>query len=205
MSANNGGFKIDNTVTSGTTMAWLFTLISNTLTIYNSTGGSLTNTTYAVPSAAEFVTLFDNYRIDKIDVTCIFNKNVSTVQPDTNGQFGLPNICIYVDQDDNDYVSLENILQREDMRIWNLAQSRFEFSFRPKMNFLISNTAGTGIIGVGQLNSKPFLDTVTSQNSPHFGLKMVMDNPTGSTITNDAVMGQLSFNFKYHLSFKNVK
>jgi len=206
MSASNGGFKIDNTVTSGTTLTWEFTLIQNTLRIYNSTGGTLTNTTYGVPSAAEFVTLFDNFRIDKIDVTCIFNKNVSTIQPDVNGQLGFPNILMCIDQDDNDYVSLENILQREDMVIWNLSRPRYEFSFKPKMNFLISNQAGTGIIGIGQLSKdNPFLDTNASQLSPHYGLKMVMDNPTGSTITLDAVLGQLSFTFKYHLSFKNVK
>lgn len=206
MSANNGGFRIDNTVTSGTTMAWVFTLTGVSLTVYSSTGGALTSTTYGVPSAAEFVTLFDNFRIDKIDVTCTFNKNVSTVNPDVNGISGLPNINFYVDQDDNDYVSLEQVLQREDMQIWNLSRSRMEFSFKPRMNFLISNTAGTGIVGIGQLsNNNPFLDTTASQNSPYFGLKMVMDNPTGSTIQNDTVLGQLGFNFKYHLSFKNVK
>lgn len=205
-SASNGGFRIDNQVFSGTTMTWLFTLTAATLTVYNSTGGVLTSTNYGVPGVAEFVTLFDNFKITKIDVIATFNKNVSTVQPDANGQFGLPNILMYVDNDDNDYLSLEQILQRENMTLWNLAKSRVEFSFVPKMNFLIANTSGTGVVGVGQLTDKiPFLDSQLSQNSPHFGLKMVMDNPTGSTIQNDAVLGQLSFTFKYHLSFKNVK
>jgi len=206
MSANNGGFKVDNTVTSGTTMAWVFTLTGVSMTVYSSTGGVLTSTSWIVPSAAEFVALFDNFRIDKIDVTATFNKNVSTVNPDPNGISGLPNINFYIDQDDNDYVSLEQILQREDMRIWNLDQSRMEFSFKPKMNFLVSNTTGTASVGIAQLSpSNPFLDSVASQNAPHFGLKMVMDNPTGSTILLDSVLGQLSFNFKYHFSFKNVK
>jgi len=205
-SAINGGFRVANTLSSGPCMTWLFTLTAATLSVWSTGAAVLTSTNYGVPSAAEFIGLFDNFKITKIDVTCIFNKNSAEVGPDANGISGQPNILMVVDQDDSDYISIEQMLQREDMKIWNLANQRMEFSFVPRMNFLISNTAGTGIVGVGQLSRTiPYLDTNASQNSPHFGLKMVMDNATGSTIANDTVIGQLSFTFRYHLSFHTVK
>jgi len=205
-SAILGGFRVDGVAASGPTMTWLFTLTAASMQVYSSGGNVQTSTNYAVPSVSEFVSLFDNFRIDKIDVTMTFNKNVDQLGADNTGIRGFPEILMCVDQDDNDFITLEQMLQRENMQIWPLSQPIKTFSFVPRMNFLVSNVAGSAAVGVGTFSrNQPFLDAAASQNAPYFGIKMVMNNANGSTIGNDTVLGQLAVNFKYHLSFKTVK
>lgn len=206
-SAILGGFRIDGVVASGTTMNWVFTLGAASQSVFSSAGTIQTSTSYAVPSVAEFISLFDNFRIDKIDVTMSFNKTDDPLGPDNNGVRGFPEILMCIDQDDNDYISIEQMLQRENMMIWPLSQTVKTFSFVPKMNFLVSNVNGSAALGVGTFTGRtqPFLDAAASQNAPYYGIKMVMNNANGSTIGNDTVLGQLAINFRYHLSFKTVK
>jgi len=205
-SAILGGFRINGVVASGPTMTWVFTLGAASQSVFSSAGAVQTSTSYAVPSVAEFVSLFDNFRIDKVDVTMSFNKTDDPLGPDNNGVRGFPEILMCIDQDDNDYITIEQMLQRENMMIWPLSQTVKTFSFVPKMNFLVSNVAGSAALGVGTFtNRQPFLDAAASQNAPYYGIKMVMNNANGSTIANDTVLGQLAINFRYHLSFKTVK
>jgi len=205
-SAISGGFRMDNVQASGPCMNWIFTLTFLQNNVFSTAGAIQTTTNYGVPSISEMIALFDNFRIDKIDVHMTFNKNQDALGPDGTGVKGFPEILMCVDQDDADYITIEQILQRENMQIWPLSQSVKTFSFVPKMNFLVSNQAGTAAVGVGTFGKgQPFLDAAASQNAPYFGVKMVMNNASGSTIGNDTVLGQLAINFKYHLSFKTVK
>jgi len=190
-------------------MCWLFSLAGPTLNIYSTNGTLQYTQIYGLPAAAEFAALFDDFRIDSIDCTMDFNRNFqgnSSIATQNSG-FGMPTIGYYVDPDDAAATTLQQAQQRESYRSWSLAQTpQRKITWKPKANMTFASADGTTLLGFGQFSkTAPFLDTVASLNTPYFGLKLVMDNPNPTTSAAEVILGQVHFNFVYHMSFKTVR
>lgn len=204
-----GGFKVAEGLTSGVAMCWAFTLGGPSMQIFAANGTLIYTQTYGLPAAAEFVALFDDFRIDSIECTMNFNRNFqgnSSIATQNSG-FGMPNIGYFIDTDDAAATTLGAAQQRESYRNWSLAQTpERKVTWKPKANMTFASADGTAVVGFGQFSkSSPFLDTAASINTPYFGLKLVMDNPNPTTSAADVILGQINFNFVYHMSFKTVK
>lgn len=204
-----GGFKVAEGATSGVCICWAFALAGPAMQIFAANGTLIYTQTFGLPAAAEFAALFDDFRIDSIDCTIDFNRNFqgnSSIATQNSG-FGMPTIGYFIDTDDAAATTLGSAQQRESYRSWSLAQTpQKKVTWKPRANMTFASADGTAIVGFGQFSkNSPFLDTVASLNTPYFGLKLVMDNPNPTTSVGDVILGQLTFNFVYHMSFKTVK
>lgn len=175
----NGGFFYD--------MELSFSL-QQTLVYIN---GNLV-TTVANPGFSEIVNLFQEYRIDEVEVMFLYNNNTSQVSNTTN----LPILQVAVDYTGTASINQAAILQFENLRVIQMGNYRgeggpsFRFKPRPFIN------GATSFFGAPDQWISVLVPTI-----PYNSLKMVYDPvSTASTIS----VGNIELYVRYHISARKT-
>lgn len=186
-----GGWSNGTSLSSN--LCWVFT--PQYLRCY--ADGSLTSfIQVAIPNASELAALYDDVKIDSVELQFMGNFTQSST-PTTNVAYYGPRPIIYGTDDNDTSCSTSIVSQLGDCKTWNpnnTDQSVLKVTLKPKYNQIIYYTSA--------LNAyQPARGYIRSDyDIEHYGLKMSMVdqgtyNPTGAmTVT-------CKFNFKY----KNLK
>jgi len=190
------GFTSTNgAITYGQGVAFGFSLLQTYM--YGSSGQIMT---MSLPSVAEFVALFDRFRIDKVSVRIIPSINVQSAFASAIGTApttGLPVIQTAVDYDDaNAPTAVGDLLQRTDVRLLRMDREQiFEVAPRVSIGALDSNAV---VSGSAQARA-PWLDTSDGQNTMHYGRKFWSEALTAAP---GVQQGTIVLYVDYDLSFQ---
>lgn len=193
----------------GNQISFYFDFLSVHMDLYSAGGALVTQVEYGLPSVGDFAALFEEFKIDWVQIDC-FSSQENAYR--SGATFDVPQnsqILYYVkDYNDADSTSLTSLMQQQDVMTWqpaigNNGTYHRAIRLRPRCNFTVANSAGA-VGGTAQM-SRNWLQTDDSQTVPHYGVKMAACNffPTGA-ITN-AASCYLGFSFTYHFSFRNTK
>jgi len=157
--------------------------------------------TYAMPNATDFSNLYEQYRIDWIDVMLTFSNNNSSInQPST----GLPRIFFVEDHDDTSAINMTGILQYDNLKEWQLGANGGSNTktIRIRPTALQSVYLSAIATGYEAGNAPRFISTAYAA-VPHYGVKMMVDPIFYSA--GSVFVGNIAMSFKYHLTFRSVK
>lgn len=194
-SDNTPGLSINGVASILGNVALVFSLDGLSLSA-NGTAGALTQ---SMPGVAEFTALFDQYRIDYVEVRVNFSANSQS----TNSlNHGMPEFFFAKDYDDASATTLNDIQQYDNVETWQPTGS--STSYMVKLKPRAANLFYNGVTsGYAPSNANQFFDTASSA-IPFYGLKCAWQvlAPAGGT---ERHMGYLNFTVKYHMTFKGLK
>jgi len=156
-----------------------------------------TLSTPAIPNAAEFVNLFDQYRIRRVKIEFFFSQNQSNV-------LTAPIPCLHICNDYNSGTtsfSKSDLMQHPDMKTIQLKEGEpITHYVYPHVRQDVLTTSGVTSTSAANYTA-PWIDS-TSNNVEHLGVRVYLDN-LGRTSGGD--VGTLYMKFSYDMDFKNVK
>jgi len=162
--------------------------------------------TTAIPGASELTSLFDQWRIDKVEQTLIFSANNNPITSVVTSGNVLPVINVVNDWDNND--PTEDILQYPQCRAVQLGA----INNKPHVQTIVKPGAiGTTEIGggsttPGQVLRGPWLDTATPTITHHcIKLSYAQFNTAGPDFNPANVVGALKLRSKVFFTFKNPR
>lgn len=151
----------------------------------------------AIPNAAEFVNLFDQYRIKRVKIEFFFSQNTSTTLAN-------PIPCLHICNDYNSgstSFSKTDLMQHPDMKTVQLREGiPYTHYVYPHVRQDVLTTSGITSTSAANYLA-PWIDT-TSNNVEHLGVRVFVDN-LGRTSGGD--IGTLYMKWSYDMDFKNVK
>lgn len=157
-------------------------------------GSALTNVSFAIPNAAELAALYDQVKIDKVELTW----SGTTIGTSNLASAGAA-LKFLVCNDDNDGIgaaSLAEIQQQPNKEYYAIDGRSFHWTCLPKYQRIVYQNAATSSYeptrGFVNLNS----------TIPHYGTKIAISNISS---INAATVGYVDFNVKFYLTLKNVK
>lgn len=159
----------------------------------------------SLPNYTEFTNLFDQYRINYIEVKFIYDHNVGEVASSAgiaaNANMGLPNVYLARDYDDASALGgIDEYLQYEGCIVRRLGDI---FSIRIYPH--IASAAYSGTFTSYKNDTRAWID-VNSTGVAHYGLKMGVDASMCNSAAGAAVaIGRLTLIHTYNISFKNVR
>ena len=185
-----------------------FTFLAAHFDSYTSAGALTHHIEYEVPSVGEFAALYQEFRIDWIEIKFFFGSLIANNQPGAAGGYVVPFINYVKDYNDKDYTTLQTMQQDNSCQMWqpgtNVGENACHtIRIRPKAQFVVAGEDGSAG-GTAEIPGLQWLSTDTCQNLPHYGIKMAVNNFFPET-TPGKVVGNLGFNITYHFSFRNTK
>lgn len=166
-------------------------------------GGANPTYTADLPNYTEITNMYDQYRIKYVELTFLYNSN-SFSSPGAI-TYTSPNFWICKDYDDSGNALLSDIVQYNNVVMWSPAKSpKFVIKIRPKPSNMVYGASAT--TGYGPVTGKQWISTTqtASQQTVHYGIKMVADVPVPQGTSTD-VLGYFSIFVKYHIEVKNTK
>lgn len=193
----------------GNQISFYFDFSTVHMDLYSAGGALLTQVEYGLPAVGDFAALFEEFKIDWVQIDCFSSQENAyrfgaTFDVPQNSQ-----ILYYVkDYNDADSTSLTSLMQQQDVMTWqpcigNSGTYHRTIRLRPRCNFTVANSAGA-VGGTAQM-SRNWLQTEDSQTVPHYGVKMAACNFFPTNATTNAASCYLGFSFTYHFSFRNTK
>ena len=158
--------------------------------------------TLTLPNYAELTQLYDQYRIDMVEVTLYFSNNSTNL---SSTVVGMPIVGIVKDYDDANTVAFSDLQQYDTFQSFQLGNATAEggrYTIRLKPNCKAacnSNSVGYGFAQMGP----QFIDC----NYPlvqHYGVKLAIDPILYATGTGTQI-GQLGIETKYFLTMKHSR
>lgn len=162
-----------------------------------------------LPDFADFTSMFDQYMIDKVQVTVI-PRFVASTQPVANPPSTIPlmlggallgSIHSAIDYDDAiQPADRDEILQFQNHQS-HRADQQFTRTLSPRVKSVVSISGGTTAVAAAGTLQKMWID-VTSNNIAHNGVKLWFD-----AANYDIAAGSINYDLKvkYFLRFKNVR
>lgn len=189
------GFTYNGANTGSYGLQFAFTLSG--LQVYSA--GALV-VTIPMPNYTELTALYDQYRIDYVDMQFIFSNNQSSVNTPATV---LPIMYLCKDYDDTNSASVTDLQQYSTQQTWqlgNMTNGNGVHHVKVKPNVDISLYQG---LTTGYARGKPMLVDTGSPAVPHYGVKVAFDpisQPGASTL-----VGYLSINAVFHLTMAHSK
>lgn len=184
---------------TGQSLQMAFSMSSFNISI---AGTSIINV--VVPSYTEMGSLFDKYRIDRVDL-------YYTSSIDANNGFGGvqmfygPAVCYTIDTDDSLSTTASDIMQYQTCKytqFMNQTSRNKLCSFRPQAEQPMI-TSGTSLTGQASPPKNLWLDWA-SPGIEHYGVKFAIDQLNTTTQAN-ADWYQVQFQAVYHIACKDVR
>ena len=197
----NTGFSASNTVASGGQyqLGMAFSLGQTEVT--SASGTAL----QAVAGASEFSALFDQWKIDRIVVRCMFSNNNSSINSPATC---LPVMYTVIDHDGagfNDTVT--GLQQFHNCRVHQLGGGSDKNSviyrkFSPRVGAL-GITSPSGATSLLEMAKSQWIDCSTP-NAVNYGFKIGYDNSMNATVT-DTKIGEFNFVIEIFYALKNSR
>jgi len=148
-----------------------------------------------LPAYTEFASLFDQYRIEKIDI--VFSTRLDPSSSSAAAQAWFPRLFTLVDNDDTTIPSGADELRQSARCQLSIVKpdSFVRRSFTPKCLATVYNTA---VSSGYALSNNTWLDMATP-SVPHYGLKYAVENL--STLNTQTILVEVS----YHLAFRDSR
>jgi hypothetical protein len=150
----------------------------------------------SLPGATEFTSLYDHYKIDKVEVTFVLDMADGALNTTTL----YPRLIIAPDWNDSSAPIVEDdVLQYQQAAVFQFSGVNREFTFtvKPKVANTVFRTAVTSAY---QIAPASWLDTAYS-DVPHYGIKFFLANYNttsfGATVIRQYV--------RYHLQMANPR
>lgn len=151
-----------------------------------------------LPSASEFTTLFDSYRITGVKMTLIpqfTQTDLNTADPNTTNKT-TPNYYTVIDYDDNTALSgATDYFQYDTFKLWR-GNRIVKVYCKPRLQ-LTGNVSGASTLAF-QAPKGQWVDC-NQTGAPYFGLKVGIDSTPVAGDVNIRVY------FTYYLQFKSVR
>uniref|UniRef100_UPI004048013E hypothetical protein n=1 Tax=Pseudomonadota TaxID=1224 RepID=UPI004048013E len=170
------------------------------------TFGDSTEISATVPSDTEFINLFDQYRIDRVDMEIYYSATNHNAVNATTNTLVMPVINCVTDFDNRTVTSLTNLLEYPQVRSKQLGNNRpFKHTvWKPAAN--ISAELEGATTGVAMSKRNGFYDT-SFPDVLHHGIKISYqtfgDGPPD--YSPDLFSGVAQFRFKIYFTFKNPR
>lgn len=160
----------------------------------------LLSSSFDLPGFTDFTNLFEEYRLDKIDVMVLptyANNGMVT----GSGAAQLPWIVYVADSTDNDGENSLELMQRDGAKFTQLThvgqQSPVLCTVYPKSQLVLSGNS------TPQAPTHRFIST-EDEDIPHYGFKMALDDSYNGYALNTTIC-QLNIICRYHMSFRGVE
>lgn len=156
-------------------------------------------TTVPNTGASDFTALYDQYRIDMVELSIMYGVN-AYIAPGTTSGVGSsqnPVLLIAFDPTDSSVTSMSSILQYNDLKVIQLCSEKVQNGYALQFRPVPLITAGGSPAAVSFKNA-PWISKDTP-TVPHYGVKLFLDNLGGALPT---PVGNLEIYVKYHLSMK---
>lgn len=148
----------------------------------------------ANPGASDFTSLYDSYKLEHIELACMFGTNAYAAAGVT--QYQLPIVNVVVDPSDISTISLSSILQYANLQTVQFGNTNTQNGW--VMKFSPKPTLSAGANAVAAVEENPWLN-IDVPTTPYYGVKMFFDN-AGSTY--NGVIGTMTFYVKYHWAMR---
>jgi len=185
----NTGFQ-PTAAAAGYDIQMSFSLAQTLLYINGTLDRTVTN-----PGNTEVVNMFQEYKIDSVEVMLAYSNNCSQI----NNVSNLPILQIAYDQSGVADVNSAAILQFENLKVIQLGNYRGDagpvLTLKPKPIF---NTNNSQLAYIAPENS--WISTLAS-SVPHYSLKIVYDPMATTSATS---VGNLEFYVRYHISARKT-
>ena len=190
-----GWIGVTGAVNLGFAMAFNFSLLY--VTAYGNYLGTQPSYAGVVPNSSDFTNLFDQYRIDSVEMTIISSStNSSTATPTT----GEPVIWLFNDLDDAVApTSVGQFLEREGLRTISFGDHNVK---KHRVYPRITVSAFQGVLPAYAAGGKYQWLDIAYPDIKYFGTKMYYDN---SGVANNTVIANVTILFKYNMTFKGVR
>lgn len=161
----------------------------------------------AIPGVTELQGLYDQYRMDWVEVKIGFN--INSAQSNAGNNANLPFLWVAKDYDDINGSTTTDLNQYDNVRCIALGQNAgsdpwYTFKLKPRCNTLVSSAQGSSTYAIAPMFGKnnPFIDC-GNMAVEHFGMKMAYFNPIQPA--NTTVYGSIILQVKTYLTMKNVR
>lgn len=166
-----------------------------------------TNTTVAMPGYTELSSLFDQWRIDRVDMQAIFSSTNHNLVSSASSTISMPVIRVVSDYDDTDVSSSTNLLEYPQVRTIQLGNMQAKgirhTIFRPAIQMDAEGLSGT--VSSVQKRS-PWVDCGEPQIT-HAGIKVAYADfgSTAPDYSPDVLVGVVKFQFKVYYTLRNPR
>ena len=159
-------------------------------------GFAFGHTLWDVQGYSEFISLFDSYKIEKVEVTIQLTTGSST----NGAQAQAPTITYATDYDDNSIEVLGAILQKKGCKVVQLTTEKpLVITYKPKL----ANVVFTNSVGNAYTQASEWVD-MSNQQVPWYGLKGFIQNFQTSPSPYTPIC-KITFNVRYFLAFKGPR
>lgn len=147
------------------------------------------------PGAADFVALYDEYRLDLVEISFMFGAN--TVSAGSVSSAMLPIINVVFDPSDTSVITIGSILQYQNVQTVQLGNTRTQNGYVMSFKPVPAITAGGATASL--IPTNPVWLTADAPTVRHNALKLVYDAAGSIQATQ---IGTLTMYIKYHWSCK---
>lgn len=189
----SGGF----TGTGYNDFCLVFTLLGTQIFQNSAYVATASNSNYT-----DYTGLFDEYKLDWVEVQILYNSNSCGVNSAAN--VNLPVCHVVKDYDDYNATGLPSMQQYDSYQVMQFGNSSGAqngsqiIRVKPRFAAVVQTMSGTA---VGLDMKAPWLDCSQTQVN-HYGLKFLFDNPnTGANLA----IGALTFYVKYHFKMRGTR
>ena len=148
------------------------------------------------PGASDFLALYDEYKIDQVEVALMYGGN--SVTPGVPGTIQLPILLVVFDATDTSATSLSSMLQYQNLNVVQLGNNRNSSGY----TFKCAPRAQTTVGGSAVAGSSVTWINIDTPSVNHLGVKVFYDS-AGSTLA--SIAGTLQVYVKYHLSMRSSR
>lgn len=205
-----GGLAGSGTNLFGNQISIYFDFLSVHMDLYSDAGALITQVEYGVHNVGEFAALYEEYKIDWVQIDCYASQENAYRQGSDQSVNNFSPMIYYVkDYNDADSTSLLQMMQHEGVSQWqpcigNEGTYHRRINIKPRPAFVVANVEGSGQ-GTANLPGLEWMHLQDTQTTPHYGVKMAVQSfyPTNDTFNTPSCF--LNFVFTYHYSFRNLK
>lgn len=183
---------------NGLGLGFAFTL--DNLRIEYSNGSTVDS---PINGASDFQNLFDQWKIERVDMIAYFNQSNQTLQSNLTNTFSMPVIRIVTDLDNTDVSSTEPVTEYPQTRTIQTGMSKpiKHTVYYPGVN--VDAQIDTNPSLPSMVKRSPWLDTAVPE-VVHYGIKVFYApfNVSSPDYTPDVIVGCMKFSFKIYYSMK---
>jgi len=171
------------------------------------TFGDSTHQSVSIPGATELTTLFDQWRLDRVDMQAIFSATNHNAVSSGSSTIVMPVIRVVSDFDDTDVSSSVNLLEYPQVRTIQLGNMQprgvKHTIFRPAIQMDAEGLAGT----VSAVQKRGQWIDCNEPQITHAGIKVgYTDFGSGSPdYSPDLLVGVVKFQFKVYYTLRNPR